>query len=223
MAEAAARSQIDLLLEGIWKRNPVFVHLLGMCPLLAVSNSAVNSLSMALATSFVLVMSSLSVSLIRRVVPAQIRIATFIVVIATFVTVAERLLQAVSLDIHRSLGAYVPLIVVNCIILGRAEAFASKHPPIPAVLDALGTAAGFTLAIVAMGAVRELLGSGALFGVALFGPRFQPWVIMVLPSGGFFVLAALLMAVALIDRARARGAEEGQAAVETIDAAAGTR
>ena len=198
----ARRFELDLLLEGVWRQNPVFVHLLGMCPVLAVSNTVVNSLSMALATSFVLILSNLAVSLIRNWVPSEIRIASFIVIIATFVTVAERVLQAISLEIHQSLGAYVPLIVVNCIILGRAEAFASRNPPGSAVLDGLGTAAGFTIAILAMGGMREVLGAGSLLGVPLFGANYQPWIIMILPSGGFFALAFLLLVAAVVNRPR---------------------
>ncbi len=184
---------LDTFLEGLWKQNPVFVQLLGMCPVLAVSNSVLNSFSMGLATLFVLVNSNIVVSLVRNWVPNQVRIATFIMIIATFVTVAENILQAISLEIHQALGAYVPLIVVNCIILGRAEAFASKNPVIPSIMSALGTGIGFIFAIVLMGAVREILGSGSFLGLPLFGDNFEPWVVMILPSGGFFVLGALLL------------------------------
>ena len=183
----------DAFLEALWKENPVFVHLLGMCPVLAVSNSVENALSMGLATSFVLVLSNAVVSLLRNFIPAQIRIAAFIVIIATFVTAAEYIMQAISLEIHQSLGAYVPLIVVNCIILGRAESFASKNPILPSVLDGLGTGVGFTLAIFCMGAVREILGNGSFLGVNLFGDNFEPWIVMILPGGGFFVLGTLLL------------------------------
>ena len=196
---------LQTFLEGIWRENPVFIHLLGMCPVLAVSNSAINALSMGLATTFVLVMSNLVVSSVRRLVPAQVRIAMFIMIIATFVTVAEYLLQTISLELYASLGAYVPLIVVNCIILGRAEAFASKNPILPSVLDGLGVGVGFVIAIFMMGAVREILGSGTLFGVMLFGESFEPWVVMILPSGGFFVLGALLLVLSWMQQGR-RGA-----------------
>ncbi len=197
---------LDTFLEGIWRENPVFVHLLGMCPVLAVSNSVVNSLSMGLATTFVLVMSNLVVSLVRHWVPTQIRIATFIVIIASFVTIAEYLLQAISLDIYNALGAYVPLIVVNCMILGRAEAFASKNPPLPSIVSGLGTGIGFTFAIFMMGAVREILGSGSFFGIALFGENFEPWIVMILPGGGFFVLGALLLVISWLNERGKRGA-----------------
>lgn len=196
MAGQTATPTLETFLEGIWKENPVFIHLLGMCPVLAVSNSAVNALSMGLATTFVLVLSNIVVSSIRNLVPSQVRIAMFIMVIATFVTVAEYLLQTISLEIYAALGAYVPLIVVNCIILGRAESFASKNPILPSILDGLGTGVGFIIAIFMMGALREILGSGSLFGVALFGDQFEPWVVMILPSGGFFVLGFILLILA---------------------------
>ncbi len=192
-ATAAPDIGLDTFLDGLWKENPVFVQVLGMCPVLAVSNSVLNSLSMGLATLFVLVNSNIVVSLVRHWVPNQVRIATFIMIIATFVTVAENILQAISLEIHQALGAYVPLIVVNCIILGRAEAFASKNPVIPSIMSGLGTGIGFIFAIVLMGALREVLGSGSFLGFPLFGDNFEPWVVMILPSGGFFVLGVLLL------------------------------
>jgi electron transport complex protein RnfE len=188
-----SRSDLAAFLDALWKENPVFVHLLGMCPVLAVSNSVVNALSMGMATTFVLVLSNTVVSLLRKLIPTQVRIATFIVIIATFVTAAEYIMQAISLEIHQALGAYVPLIVVNCMILGRAESFASKNPLLPSILDGLGTGAGFTFAIFCMGAVRELLGNGSFAEISLFGESFEPWIIMILPGGGFFVLGVLLL------------------------------
>ena len=184
---------MEEFMEGIWKQNPTFVMVLGMCPTLAVTVSAVNALSMGLATSFVLVCSSLLVSMVRNLVPKEVRIATYIVIIATFVTVVSYLIQAISLTIYNALGAFIQLIVVNCIILGRAEAHASKNPPVAAVTNALGMGAGFTIGLFSLGSVREILGAGKLFGVSLFGPHFQPWVVMVLPPGGFFVLAGWLL------------------------------
>ncbi|MFZ5485266.1 MAG: electron transport complex subunit RsxE [Pseudomonadota bacterium] len=184
---------MEEFMEGIWKQNPVFVMALGMCPVLAVSVSAVNALSMGIATTFVLVCSTLLVSLIRNVVPKDVRIATYIVIIATFVTVVDYLIAAISLAVYEALGAFIQLIVVNCIILGRAEAHASKNPPLRTVINATGMGLGFTVGLFALGAVREILGAGKLFGVALFGPDFQPWVVMVLPPGGFFVLGAWLL------------------------------
>jgi electron transport complex protein RnfE len=186
-------TSMEEFLEGIWKQNPVFVMVLGMCPTLAVTVSAMNAISMGVASTFVLVGSCLLVSLIRNIVPREVRIATYIVIIATFVTVVDYAIQAISLAVYDALGAFIQLIVVNCIILGRAEAHAAKNPPLRAVVNATGMGLGFTLGLFALGAVREILGAGKLFGFALFGPDFQPWVVMVLPPGGFFVLGAWLL------------------------------
>jgi electron transport complex protein RnfE len=191
----------DDLLKGLWRENPVFVQLLGMCPVLAVTNSAINGLSMGLATLFVLTLSNTLVSLLRKFIPREVRIATFILIIATFVTVVDYLIQAISLDLHKSLGAFISLIVVNCLILGRAEAFASRHKVSRAILDGLGMGIGFTIALLCMGSVRELLGSGTLFGVAVLPEAFEPWIVMILPGGGFFTLGVLLL---LINAQRAR-------------------
>lgn len=179
--------------KGIWKENPVFVQVLGMCPTLAVSNSAINALAMGVATTFVLIGSSLFVSLLRKLIPREVRISTYIIIIASFVTVADMLLEALVPDVHRALGAFISLIVVNCIILGRQEAFANRHPPLLAVLDAAGMSLGFTFALFCLGATREILGSGSFFGLSLFGPHFEPWVIMILPPGGFLMLGTILM------------------------------
>ena len=194
-------------MEGVWRQNPVFVMVLGLCPALAVTVSAINALSMGLATTFVLTCSCLLVSLLRKMIPKEVRIATYIVIIATFVTVVDYLIQAVSLALYDALGAFIQLIVVNCVILGRAEAHASRNPPLPAVINALGMSAGFTLGLFALGAVREILGAGTLFGVTLFGANFQPWVVMVLPPGGFFVLGLWLLIFAAWGRWRQRKAE----------------
>jgi electron transport complex protein RnfE len=183
----------DDFINGVWKRNPVFVQVLGMCPVLAVSNTAINALAMGLATAFVLLMSNVVVSLLRRHVPNQVRIVTFILVIATFVTIVDYVIQAISLELHKSLGAFISLIVVNCLILGRAEAFASKHGVFRSALDALGMGIGFTLALLCLGSVREMLGNGSLFGMQIFGQQYQPWTVMMLPPGGFFTLAAWLL------------------------------
>jgi electron transport complex protein RnfE len=188
----------------LWKENPVFVQVLGMCPALAVSNTARNALAMGLATLFVLVMSNTVISACRRMIPRQVRIATYILVIATFVTVVEYLIQAISLDLHKALGAFISLIVVNCLILGRAEAFASKNTIGKSILDGLGMGVGFTFALFCLGAVREILGSGSLFGVRLFHDTFQEWVVMILPSGGFFTLAAWLLVFNLLKERKAR-------------------
>jgi electron transport complex protein RnfE len=183
----------DEFLKGLWRENPVFVQVLGMCPVLAVTNSAINALAMGLATTFVLVLSNTLVSTLRHFIPREVRIATFILIIATFVTVVDYLIQAVSLELHRALGAFISLIVVNCLILGRAEAFASRNGVGRSLVDGLGMGIGFTLALLCLGGVREVLGNGSLFGLALFPANFQPWVVMILPSGGFFTLGALLL------------------------------
>lgn len=184
---------MDTFLKGLWEENPVFVQLLGMCPVLAVTNSVVNALVMGLATTFVLLMSNLMVSLLRNFIPKEVRIATYILVIATFVTVADYVIQAISLEIHKSLGAFISLIVVNCMILGRAEAFASKNTPGKSLLDALGMGSGFTIAVLCLGVVREMLGNGSFAGYPVFGASFEPWVIMILPGGAFFVLGGWLL------------------------------
>ncbi len=199
-------TSFDTLLKGLWKENPVFVQVLGMCPVLAVTNTVVNSLVMGLATMFVLVSSSILVSAFRNVIPKQVRIATYILIIATFVTVAEYVIPAISLEVHRSLGAFVALIVVNCVILGRAEAFSSKNGIGRSVLDALGMGAGFTVALLCLGIVREVLGSGTFMDIPVFGPNYEPWVVMVLPGGAFFVLGAwLLLFNWLRERKKTRG------------------
>jgi electron transport complex protein RnfE len=183
----------DEFVKGIWKENPVFVQVLGMCPMLAVTNSAVNALAMGVATAFVLVGSSLLVSLFRRLIPRQVRITTYIIIIATFVTVADLALEALFPTVHRALGAFISLIVVNCLILGRQEAFASRHPTRVALADAAGMAIGFAFALFCLGATREILGSGTFFEIPLFGENFEPWVIMVLPPGGFLMLGFILL------------------------------
>jgi electron transport complex protein RnfE len=200
----AEKSTTDEFIKGLWKENPVFVQVLGMCPVLAVSNTARNALAMGLATLFVLVMSNIVVSALRRFIPKQVRIATFILVIATFVTVVDYLIQAISLDLYKALGAFISLIVVNCLILGRAEAFASKNSMGRSILDGLGMGLGFVFALFCLGAVREILGSGSVFGMHLFHDRFQDWVVMILPSGGFFTLAAWLL---LFNRLKQRAAK----------------
>jgi electron transport complex protein RnfE len=194
----------DEFLKGLWRENPVFVQVLGMCPTLAVSNTARNGLAMGLATAFVLVMSNAAISMLRRFVPRQVRIATYILVIATFVTIVDYAIQAISLELYRALGAFIALIVVNCIILGRAEAFASKHGVLPSILDGLGMGLGFTLALLCLGSVREVLGWGSLFGVRLLHAGYQEWVVMILPSGGFFTLAGWLLLFSWCKQRQAR-------------------
>ncbi len=193
-------TNLDLMIKGLWKENPVFVQLLGMCPLLAVSNSVKNALFMGMATIFVLVSSASLVSLLKNLIPKEVRIGCYILIIATFVTIAEYAMQAISLEVHRNLGAFTSLIVVNCIILGQAESFSSKNRLLPSLFHALGRGFGFTFAIFLMGSIREVIGAGSFYGVSLFGPNYQTWTVLILPSGGFFVLAILLMAYGKLNR-----------------------
>lgn len=179
--------------RGLWEENTVFVMLLGMCPTLAVSNSVQNALAMGFATTVVLIASGVMVSMMRNMIPKQVRIASFIIIIATFVTCVDYLMQAFTPQLYNALGAFIQLIVVNCMILGRAESYASKHPPLKSMVNALGMGLGFTLALAMLGAVRELLGAGSLLGFSIFGAGFEPWVVMLLPPGGFFVLGSWLL------------------------------
>jgi electron transport complex protein RnfE len=183
----------QVFLKGLWEENPVFVAVLGMCPALAVTNTAMNSLAMGLATTFVLLSSSILVSSLKSVIPKQVRITAYIIIIATFVTVVDFALAAFAPAIHKELGAFIALIVVNCLILGRQEAFSSKNTVGMSILDALGMSAGFTFAMLCIGIPREILGSGSIFNFSLFGPNFEPWVVMILPPGGFFMLGFLLL------------------------------
>jgi len=199
----SAPSSTDEFIKGLWKDNPVFVQVLGMCPVLAVSNTAENALAMGIATAFVLLMSNILVSLLRHFIPKEVRIASYVLIIATFVTITDYAIQSISVDLHKSLGAFIFLIVVNCLILSRAEAFASKNTVGKSIMDALGMGLGFILALFSLGAVREILGSGAFFGMSLFPDGFQKWVIMILPAGGFFTLAAWLLIFNLIKQKRA--------------------
>lgn len=192
----------DEFLKGLWKNNPVFVQVIGMCPVLAVSNTAENALAMGLATAAVLLMSNILISSLRNFIPKQVRITSYILIIATFVTIAEYAIQAISLDLHKSLGAFISLIVVNCVILGRAEAFASKNTVGKSILDALGMGIGYLLALFCLGVVRELLGNGTIFGMSVFPENFQEWIIMILPAGGFFTLALWLFIINLIKERR---------------------
>jgi Na+-translocating ferredoxin:NAD+ oxidoreductase subunit E len=211
---AAPPSSGDLLVRGIWRENPVLVATLGLCPALAVTNSVVNSLTMGIATLCVLTCSSILVSLVRRFVATQVRISTYILIIATFVTLADMVLEAVVPAIHRALGAFIALIVVNCMILGRQEAFSSKNGPGRSALDALGVGMGFTLTLLLMGIPRELLGSGSILGVDVMGPTFEPWVIMILPPGGFLMIGILLVGKNWWALRSARPRQERLAAIE---------
>lgn len=177
---------------GIIKENPVFRLVLGMCPTLAVTTEAINGLGMGIATMAVLIGSNLVVSIFRNVIPARVRIPVFIVVIASFVTIVELILHAYFFNLYKVLGLFIPLIVVNCVILGRAEAYASKHKVFYSLLDAIGMGIGFTLALFILGGVREILGNGTLLGYSLFTSSYQPFLLMILPPGAFIALGILL-------------------------------
>ena len=181
--------------KGIWDKNPVFKLVLGMCPVLAITTTAENGLGMGLATAFVLICSNSVVSLMRKLIPAEVRIPAFIIIIATFVTVAQLMMEAWAYDLHLALGIYIPLIVVNCLILGRAEGFASKNPVLRSIVDGAGMGIGFTLALFTLGAIRELFGTGEVFGQAIFGASYPPVLLLILPPGGFIALGLVLAAL----------------------------
>ena len=202
----------DTFLRGLWKENPVFVMLLGMCPVLAVTNSAVNAIGMGLASTFVLVMSAGLISLARDLIPKQVRIVTYIVIIASFVTIVDYLIQAISLELYNALGAFIQLIVANCVILGRAESYASRQKPGATMVNSLGTGLGFTLALFSLGAVREILGAGSLFGLQIMPAAFEPWIVMLLPPGGFFVLGLWLLLFAFVEQRRKQKSEQMEVA-----------
>ena len=182
---------VERLYNGIIKENPTFVLMLGMCPTLAVTSSAINGLGMGLSTTVVLVLSNLLISAFRKVIPNGVRMPAYIVIVASLVTVVQFMMQAYTPSLSDSLGVYIPLIVVNCVILGRAEAFAMKNKPIISAFDGAGMGLGFTFALVCIGAVRELLGAGSIFGVAIMPASYQPISIFILAPGAFFVLACL--------------------------------
>ncbi len=185
-------SLVKIFSKGIWKENAVFKLLLGMCPLLAVTTSAENGLGMGLASTFVLVCSNTVVAILRKLIPPKVRIPAFIIIIATFVTVVQLCMEAWIYGLYQALGIFIPLIVVNCLILGRAEAFASKRPVIDSAVDGLGMGLGFTLALFILGSVREIFGAGELLGFSLFGTAYQPVLLMILPPGAFISLGLLL-------------------------------
>ena len=193
----------ERIYNGIIKENPAFILMLGMCPTLAVTTSAINGLGMGLSSLVVLAISNVVISLLRKVIPDEVRLPAFIVIVASFVTVVELLMEAYMESLYASLGIYIPLIVVNCIILGRAEAYASKNPPLLSLFDGLGMGLGFTIALVIIGSIRELLGAGSIFGYALPG-NFEPIAFFVRAPGAFLVLAvvvAIMNAVGIKSRA----------------------
>lgn len=183
--------------NGLWNENPTFRLVLGMCPTLAVTNAAMNGMAMGLATAFVLIFSELVIALIKDLIPSKVRIPSYIIVIATFVTIADYVLKAFFPDIAEVLGLFIPLIVVNCIILGRCEAFAAKNGVTASIMDALGMGLGFTWALTLLSIVREVLGMGTVFGLSipLFTSWWTPWTIMVLPAGAFLTLGLLLATI----------------------------
>jgi electron transport complex protein RnfE len=188
--------------KGILRENAVFRLLLGLCPTLAVTTSAENGLGMGLATTFVLICSNAAVSALRRLIPAKVRIPAFIVLIASFVTVVQLCMEAYVYDLYKSLGIFIPLIVVNCIILGRAEAFASRNAPLPSIADGTGMGLGFTLSLFVLGSVRELIGSGSILGVSLFGGAYVPFLLLILPPGAFITLGFLLAGMNRLEAGR---------------------
>jgi electron transport complex protein RnfE len=195
------------LIKGIYKENPVFRLALGLCPTLAVSTSIQNAIGMGGAATFVLLGSNITISLIRKLIPAKVRIPCYIVVIASFVTIVELVMGAYLPELSKSLGIFIPLIVVNCIILGRAEAFASKNGVLISILDGIGMGIGFTFALVLIAAIREILGDGKLFGYMVFGPGYRPALIMIMAPGAFVTMGLLMGYFNLLDEKLKRRAE----------------
>jgi electron transport complex protein RnfE len=211
------------LTRGLWRENPTYRIVIGTCPTLAVTTAAVNGVSMGLSTMVVLICSSFMIAALKNVIPNKARIPCYIVIISTFVTVVDLFLAATFPDIHKVLGLFIPLIVVNCIILGRAEAFAGKNPPLRSAVDAVGMGLGFTWALLVMGSIREILGLGTWFGIRLFGPSFVPLTIMLLPPGGFFTFGLTLgltniVATALEARANRKAGMSGREALQAAQA-----
>ena len=197
----------ERIYNGVVKENPTFVLMLGMCPTLAVTISAMNGLGMGLTTTVVLIMSNMLISLLRKVIPDKVRMPAFIVVVASFVTVVQMLLEAYLPDLNEALGIYIPLIVVNCIILGRAEAYASKNPVLPSIFDGVGMGLGFTAGLTAIGIFRELLGAGTIFGLHIMPDAYVPMAIFVRAPGAFFVLALL---TAIQNKVKIAGEKKGK-------------
>ena len=183
------------LADGIVYKNPVLVQLLGLCSMLAITTSIKNAIGMGLAVTAVLTCSNLLISLLRKIIPNQIRIASFVVIISGFVTIVEMLIKAYLPDLNKSLGVFIPLIVVNCIILARAESFASKNGPLASIADGITMGIGYTLALILISAIRELLGNGTLAGFSIFGSSYKPMLIAILPAGGFIILGCLIAAM----------------------------
>ena len=204
---------MERLYNGLIKENPTFVLMLGMCPTLAVTTSAINGIGMGLSTTVVLILSNMLISMLRKIIPDSVRMPTFIVVVASFVTIVQFLLQGFLPGLYDSLGLYIPLIVVNCIILGRAESYASKNPVLPSIFDGIGMGLGFTVGLTSIGIVRELIGSGKIFGLQVLPDSYEPVTIFILAPGAFFVLACL---TALQNKIKNKMVQKGDPSSEKI-------
>ena len=202
----------ERILNGLVQENPTFVLLLGMCPTLAVTTSATNGIGMGLSTTAVLIMSNMLISMLRKIIPDSVRMPAFIVVVASFVTIVDFLLEGFVPSLYDSLGLYIPLIVVNCIILGRAESYASKNPVLPSIFDGVGMGLGFTVGLTCIGIVRELIGAGQIFGFQVMPDSYEPFTIFILAPGAFFVLACL---VALQNKVKRNLAKKGKEVPKT--------
>lgn len=203
---------VERLYNGLVKENPNFVLMLGMCPTLAVTTSAINGVGMGLTTTVVLVMSNMLISMLRKIIPDSVRMPAFIVVVASFVTIVQFLLEGFIPSLYDSLGLYIPLIVVNCIILGRAESYASKNPVLPSIFDGIGMGLGFTIGLTSIGIVREVIGAGQIFGKQIMPSSYEPVTIFILAPGAFFVLAGL---VAIQNKVKRNAANKGKETVKT--------
>ena len=203
---------MERLYNGLVKENPTFVLMLGMCPTLAVTTSAINGVGMGLTTTVVLVMSNMLISMLRKIIPDSVRMPAFIVVVASFVTIVQFLLEGFIPSLYDSLGLYIPLIVVNCIILGRAESYASKNPVLPSIFDGIGMGLGFTIGLTSIGIVREVIGAGQIFGKQIMPSSYEPVTIFILAPGAFFVLAGL---VAIQKKVKRNAANKGKETVKT--------
>ena len=208
----------ERLYNGLIKENPTFVLMLGMCPTLAVTTSAINGIGMGLSTTVVLVLSNMLISMLRKIIPDSVRMPAFIVVVASFVTIVQFLLEGFVPSLYDSLGLYIPLIVVNCIILGRAESYASKNPVLPSVFDGIGMGLGFTVGLTAIGIVRELIGSGKIFNMQVLPDSYEPITIFILAPGAFFVLAGL---TALQNKVKNRAKKQGKPAADNTGCSGG--
>ena len=203
---------VERLYNGLVKENPTFVLMLGMCPTLAVTTSAINGVGMGLTTTVVLVMSNMLISMLRKIIPDSVRMPAFIVIVASFVTIVQFLLEGFIPSLYDSLGLYIPLIVVNCIILGRAESYASKNPVLPSIFDGIGMGLGFTIGLTSIGIVREVIGAGQIFGKQIMPSSYEPVTIFILAPGAFFVLAGL---VAIQNKVKRNAANKGKETVKT--------